>query len=276
MKGDLHCHTNISDGSVSIDELLAMSSRLGITHLAITDHDSMSGVARATVMGKRLGIEIISGVEISCYDYQDDKKRLHMLCYLPENPERMEGYFKHICDQRKKVAEKMMQVACDLYPITPQMIHARAGYSTNVYKTHIMHAIMDAGYANEIYGEVYHQLFGKGGKANFSPEFEDAAKVIKLIKSAGGIAVLAHPGMYGNMKAIPRLIEAGLDGIELYHHRNSQEEKEAIEKICRENHLLVTGGSDFHGLYETPVRPLASNSVSDQELMTLYKRKNQQ
>lgn len=273
MKGDLHCHTTISDGSVSIGELLIMATRLGMTHLAITDHDSMNGVSRGAVVGKRLGLEVITGVEISCYDYAHDKKRIHMLCYLPENPDRMEGYFKRVCDQRKQVAEKMMKVVCDLYPITPHMVTLRASCSTNIYKTHIMHALMDAGYTGEVYGELYQKLFGDGGKAAFAPDFEDVHEVVKLIKSAGGIAVLAHPGLYGNLDALPSLIEAGIDGVELYHHRNSEEDKKTIQKICKENKLLVTGGSDFHGLYETPVKPLGSVTVGDEVLNALYHRK---
>jgi predicted metal-dependent phosphoesterase TrpH len=185
----------------------------------------------------------------------------------------MEGYFKRICDQRKQVAEKMAQVVCDLYPITAHMIAQRASCSTNIFKTHIMHVLMDAGYTSDIYGDLYKKLFGDGGKADFRPDFEDGTEIVKLIKSAGGLAVLAHPGMYGNMDAIPALIEAGLDGIELWHPKNSDSEKIEIEKICFENNLIMTGGSDFHGMYTTTPKPLGSISVGKDVITSLYHRK---
>lgn len=273
MKADLHCHTKISDGSMGITEILMMAARLKIRYLAVTDHDTMGAVSRAAVVGKRLDIDVIPGAELSAFDYKGGK-RVHLLCYLPDSPDRMEGFFKRMSDRRNDNFNKQIKIICEKLPITPQMVTTHTNGCTTVYKAHIMHTLMDAGYTNEIYGDLYKAFFAPGKPGDIKLEYDAYADVISLIKSAGGLAVLAHPGMYGNIDILDELVGLGLDGVEVEHHSNSPEQRDILRKYCVENKLLITGGSDFHGMYETPVRPLGSECVSELEVKALYERKN--
>lgn len=93
MIGDLHCHTKLSDGSMGIEDVVFYAKRMGLDFIAITDHDTMAGVTRASVLGQRYGIQVIPGVEISCIDSKRGRK-VHMLCYLPLKPMRLESIFQ--------------------------------------------------------------------------------------------------------------------------------------------------------------------------------------
>jgi len=273
MKIDLHCHTKISDGSLGIAEVVMVASRLKMKYLSITDHDTMSAVSRAVVIGKRLNVEVIPGVELSAYDYERNKK-VHILCYLPEYPDRMEGYFKRIGDQRRDIANKQLRMICEKFPITPQMVAVHTTGCSSIFKCHILHSLLDCGYTDRIYGDLYKALFGPGKMCDLSPEYDGYQNVISLIKSAGGVAVLAHPGEYDNFDAIGDLIECGIDGIEVHTPKNTPEQREKLLQVCMENKLIVTGGTDFHGMYATPIRPFGSEGVTEAEVKALFERKS--
>lgn len=154
----MHCHTKMSDGSASIDEVVLMAKKLGLKTIAVTDHDTFAGATRACVYGRRQGIEVIHGAEISCIDSARGRK-VHILCYLCQNPDRLEGVFKRTKERRQRAAALMLQKVMRQYPITPDMVSRRAQGSTNIYKQHIMHALLDAGYTNEIFGDLFRSLF---------------------------------------------------------------------------------------------------------------------
>ena len=104
---DLHCHTKMSDGSASIDEVVLMAKKLGLKTIAVTDHDTFAGATRACVYGRRQGIEVIHGAEISCIDSARGRK-VHILCYLCQNPDRLEGVFKRTKERRQRAAALML------------------------------------------------------------------------------------------------------------------------------------------------------------------------
>lgn len=113
--------------------------------------------------------------------------------------------------------------------------------STNIYKQHIMHALMDAGYADSIYGELYDKLFAPGtGAALIEAEYPDTREVLELIHSAGGIAVLAHPMVYHSEELLEELADNGLDGVEVWHPNHSQDETEQLRTFAEEKGLLMT------------------------------------
>lgn len=273
MASDLHCHTKISDGSMGIDDLIAMAKRRGITTLSVTDHDTTAGATRAVIIGKRQGLNIIHGVEFSTADPQRDGKA-HLLCYLCDTPDRLEGLCRQIGDRRRKAANDMVRRVMRYYPITPEMVVGCAKGSTNFFKQHIMHALMDAGYADSIFGDVYHKLFGKNGNARVEIEYPDVREVVELIHSAGGVAVLAHPYLYQNEALLEELADAGLDGVEVWHPSHSEEQVAALQDFAEKHHLLMTGGSDFHGMYAKGTRAVGSTTIEDEALAALnaYKR----
>lgn len=271
---DLHCHSKISDGSMGIEELLAMAKRRGLAAISVTDHDAVAGSTRACIIGKRLGLEVIHGVEMSAYDYER-KRKVHILGYMCDSPDRLEGMCLRINNSRRTAAKNMMTKVLRYYPIVPETIARHAAGSTNVFKQHIMHALMEAGYADAIYGDVFHKLFSANGGCAYIPiEYPDVREVIDLVRSAGGLAVLAHPYIYDSVDLMHELTDAGLlDGIEVWHPSNDEERISVLKNFAQTHNLLMTGGTDFHGLYTDPARPLGSCGAPENtvQLMKEYK-----
>lgn len=272
---DLHCHSKISDGSMGIDEVLSMAKRRGVAAIAITDHDAVAGATRACIIGKRLGIEVIHGVEMSAYDFKRNRK-VHILGYLCDSPDRLEGMCLRINNSRRAAAVEMMSKVLRYYPIIPETIGRHAAGSTNIFKQHIMHALVEAGYADRIFGDVFHKLFSSNGGCAYVPvTYPDVREVIQLIRSAGGLAVLAHPYVYDSIDLMTELTdEALLDGIEVWHPSNDEERISSLKSFAQKHNILMTGGTDFHGLYTDPARPLGSCGAPENtaQLMREYKQ----
>ena len=276
MAADLHCHTKLSDGSVGIEDLIIIAQKSGISTIAITDHDCLAGTVRGQVIGKRYGVNVIPGVEISSFD-NDAGKKVHILCYLPDAPDRLEGLCKRTSVARRRAGQIMLLKVASRFPISSEFIINHAAGSTNLYKQHIMHALIDAGYTDEIFGDLYHALFSPESETNvLAPtKYPDVSEVFEEIKNAGGIAVLAHPGAYDNYSEIEKYIEMGLDGIEVWHPFHSEEDVEKLSQICKKKKLLQTGGSDFHGFYHSKTVTLGSCATPQEHLDKLlgYKAK---
>lgn len=272
---DLHCHSKISDGSMGIEEILSMAKRRGISALAITDHDAVAGATRACIIGKRLGIDVIHGVEMSAYD-SVRQRGVHILGYMCDSPDRLEGACLRINNSRRAAGKEMMTKVLRYYPIAPETIARYASGSTNVFSQHIMHALIESGYADSFYGDVFNKLFsGNGGRAFVSIEYPDVREIIDLIHSAGGLAVLAHPYEYDSIDLMKELVAEGmLDGIEVWHPTNDAERIATLQAFAQEHDLLMTGGTDFHGLYTYPARPIGSCGAPENtiQLMKEYKK----
>lgn len=277
MNGDLHCHTKLSDGSLGIEDLITLAKNRGLTTIAITDHDCLAGTVRGKIIGERAGIQVIPGVELSATDEKTGKK-VHLLCYLSDMPDRLEGICHRNSLIRKKAAHIMMLQAVKRFPVTPEFIIKCATGSTNIYKQHIMQALMECGYTTTIYGDLWTQLFDKSTPGNIliNPKYPDIKEVIEAIHDAGGIAVLAHPMMFDNLDSLPRLIECGLDGIEVWHPSASEEQQAELKKIASKNKLLMTGGTDFHGLYNMQSLSLGDYGTPDDAITKLLGYKSKQ
>jgi len=274
MKGDLHCHTKISDGSMLPEDVVEYAARIGLDCLAITDHDTMAGVAIATVRAENYGIHIIPGMEVSTFDYKHNKK-VHILCYNPSHPQMLMELCDNTLKLRREAAIKMINKVAKKYPVDIKTVKKYALGSTAIYKQHIAMALTDMGYSLAIFDELYWDLFSsKKGWAYVETKLPDTREALSLIKEADGLAVLAHPGVYGNFDIIAELCGMGLDGIECFHPRQSAaDEKVAIEAACSHG-LLKTGGSDFHGMFTTSVNPLAARSTPEQELISFFEHIN--
>ena len=270
---DLHCHTKMSDGSASIDEVVLMAKKLGLKTIAVTDHDTFAGATRACVYGRRQGIEVIHGAEISCIDSARGRK-VHILCYLCQNPDRLEGVFKRTKERRQRAAALMLQKVMRQYPITPDMVSRRAQGSTNIYKQHIMHALLDAGYTNEIFGDLFRSLFHpKEGSAYAPVEYPEVTEIVPKIHEAGGLAVLAHPAEYDSYDLLEELSGMGLDGVEVSHPRNRSGDQERLSEFARTHGLVMTGGTDFHGMYSSKFHPVGTFTTSQEQVEALFYKK---
>lgn len=277
MSGDLHCHTRLSDGTLGIEDLIAFAKKKGLETIAITDHDCLAGTVRSKVIGARHGIQVIPGVELSSTDAEAGKQ-VHVLCYLPDAPDMLEGLCKRNSLARKKASHFMMLQTAKRYPVSTEFIIKCATGSTNLYKKHIMQALIECGYSDSFNGELYKSLFSKSSENNILVEakYENVKDVIDSIHTAGGIAVLAHPYASECVDEISKYIEYGIDGIEVFHPSADEEQQANLKKIASKHKLLMTGGSDFHGLYNTYKVSLGDYTTPDDCLHALLTYKSKQ
>lgn len=250
MGGDLHCHTKLSDGSLGIEDLISLAKRRNIETIAITDHDCLAGTVRGRIIGERLGVQVIQGVELSATDTQTGKS-VHILGYLSEFPDRLEGLCHRNTLARKKTAHYMMLQIAKRYPVSAELIVKCATGSTNIFSCHMMQALMECGCTDSLYGDLYHRLFDPGvpGSIYVAPKFPDIGEVVDAVHAAGGTAVLAHPCLNDNLDSLPRLLEHGLDGLEVWHPSADEAASAELKKLAAKHKLLMVGGTDFHGLY---------------------------
>lgn len=272
MAADLHCHTKMSDGSVGIDEIILLAKKKGLSTIAVTDHDTFAGATRAKIFGNRHGVEVISGAELSAFDPETGRK-VHILCYLCHNTDRLEGLCKRTSDSRRRAAGIMIQKVMRIYPITAEMVMRRAQGSTNIFKQHIMHALIDAGCAGSFFGETFDRLFRKKVGLAYCPvEYPDVHEVLRQIHAAGGIAVLAHPGVYDSYDLLERLArDREIEGVEVWHPRNHPGDEERLARTAEQYGLIMTGGTDFHGMYTKVQVPLGTCTTPDRQLEALKK-----
>lgn len=274
MIGDLHCHTRLSDGSLSIDDLIFYAKRAGLDFIAVTDHDTMDGVTRATVLGKRYGITVLPAAELSCRDNIRGKKA-HILCYLPEKPDRLQGMFSQMLESRTKTGKRIIHAVMRYYPVTEEHIQRYTLGSKSIYKSHIIQALLDLGYDCQSHGKLYDELFSSdGGLCSRDPEYLDVFKALDVVHSAGGIAVLAHPHNYDSYDLLEELAEKKLiQGVELYHPTVTPEEHLRIEQIADHYNLIKTGGSDFHGFLTGRPNPMASRITPESSIHAIFQLK---
>lgn len=269
MSADLHCHTKISDGSTAIDELVILAKNKGLKAIAVTDHDTFGGAKRAKIFGDKFGVTVIPGTEISAYDYAR-KRNVHLLCYMPKSVDRLAGMLRKTNFNRKQAMSLSVQKVLRAYPIPYDMILRRTAGSTSIYKQHIMQALMDAGYTDEMFGDVFKKLFdSRFGLAKSTFEYPDVFEALRLIKESGGIAVLAHPAVYDSYDLMYELIEKGLDGIEVNYPRSNPNDEKLLSGIADKYNLIKTGGTDFHGVYSSSVNPIGTCTCTDEELKKL-------
>ena len=272
MKADLHCHTTISDGSLGISDIIRQADRDDVRCIAITDHDSLASLSRSSILGQRYNVKVIPAVEFSAFDHSRGKK-VHILCYMPKKPDRLEGLCLRTSEGRMKLGKNLAMKVLEKYPITLESILRYSAGSKAIYKCHIMHALMDYGYTTELYGNVYDEIFDADeglcaeqvqSEADFYP---DVRFVLTMIKAAGGISVIAHPKVFDSLDLIEELAkEKILDGAEVWHSSADEKYREEISDICDKYKLIKTGGSDFHGFYNHYAIQIGSLTTPEDEL----------
>ena len=271
---DLHCHTKVSDGSTGVDELIFVAKRMGIRNLAITDHDTFAGAKRGIIIGNRFGVNILLGAELSSFS-DELKKEIHILCYMCDYPDRLEGICSANSKVRKDTIGSMIEIVSKHYPVSSVMIGLKSRGSSGIFKNHIVQAVMDSGYILPIYSIAYKKIFSLEQISSIQAKYCEPADVIDKIHQSGGIAVLAHPSESDVDDVIPMLIDLGIDGIETYHPSISTEHCEKLKSIASRFDLLTTGGSDFHGMYSPGMRNLNSFSTPDDVFKEMLYRKNE-
>ncbi len=253
---DLHAHTNASDGAMSPAELVEEAARQGLAAVAVTDHDTVEGVAEALEAGQRLGVEVIPGIELSL-DH-DTPGHFHLLGLLidPEFPDLGKVLERIVADRDKrneKIVENLNRLGLEL---TLEEVLA-VSVKGNTGRPHIGQALADRGYVGSI-SEAMDRYIGNRGPAYASRYRPAPAEAIDLIHRAGGRAVLAHP-LSTTLKGpvlkarLASLKKAGLDGVEVFCPSQDEAFRMELKAMAETLDLIVTGGSDFHGRYKPDI-----------------------
>lgn len=247
-RADLHIHSNVSDGIKSITEIIQMAKTAKLDAIAITDHDTLSHFNQIPVEKE---LQVLCGVELSAFDYEENM-RAHILAYRIQRPEIIEEFCNPILEGRNANSLHQIQVLREHgYHIDEEKIKKADG--KYIYKQHIMDYLVTTNQVDGMFGSFYYSTFKNQGMCHFDIDYLDVFKTIEIVKKAGGLAVLAHSGQQENFYLIKKLVELGLDGLELNHHANRMDHMIVIREEAKKYHLFLTGGSDFHGTYEPQV-----------------------
>jgi len=245
MFADLHLHTRFSDGTYSPEELAGHAQRHGLSVLALTDHDSVEGCGAMTTACARLGLEFIAGVELTA---EHDGAELHLLAYFldTQHPRLLRELSRFQGVRQDRIREMVARLNHLRVPLEAEAVFALAN-CRSPGRPHVARALVQAGLCRTL-DEAFDRFLKKHRPA-WVPKFKmSATQAIALIHEAGGLAVMAHPGLNHNDRLIPHMAEAGLDGLECYHSRHSLAASEHYLGLARKHVLLVTGGSDCHGM----------------------------
>ncbi len=247
---DLHLHTTHSDGSCTPTEVVNLAHQAGVTALAITDHDIVTGIAEAMTAGQPYGIEIIPGVEISS---STGNSELHILGYfLDWQDSDLLARLTTLRDSRHRrnplIIERLQTLGIE---ITYDEVRTLAE-TESIGRPHIARVLMNKGVVTSA-KEAFDRFLAEGKPAHVPRELPTPSEAIQLIKAAGGIAVLAHPTWVRTTDQplrdlLQRLRTDGLDGVEVYYSTHNPRQTREYLSLAQQLGLLVTGGSDFHGL----------------------------
>ena len=245
MFADLHLHTNFSDGTYTPEELVAQAARNHLAAIALTDHDTVEGCERAAIACKAVEIEFIPGAELTA---EQNDNEIHILGYFldTQNKKLLEEIAKFQAVRQDRIREMVARLNALKVPLKVEDVIALAN-CRSPGRPHVARALVKAGFVGSL-DEAF-ERFLKRHRPAFVPKAKISSQVaIELIHHANGLAVMAHPGLNRTVEVIPDLVEAGLDGIECFHTKHSTAISEHYLEIADKYNLLVTGGSDCHGM----------------------------
>ena len=243
-KADLHVHTTASDGTLTPEEVVREAKRVGLGAVGIADHDTIAGLAPGIAEGARVGIIVVPAVEINT-DFGKDEA--HILGYYVDYESgilnaHLEKLRTERLDRARKIVEKLNQVGVN---VSMDRVVEIAGGGA-IGRPHIARAIIEVGGARTMEGAFGRYLIR--GKPSYVPRHKlTPFQAVEMIRESGGVTVLAHPGTHRHDELIPKLVEAGLQGIEVYHTDHSSYHVRRYLEIAQRYDLIPTGGSDSHG-----------------------------
>jgi predicted metal-dependent phosphoesterase TrpH len=267
---DLHTHTNRSDGTFTPDELVRRAAGLGLDVVAVTDHDTTDGLAEAGASGHEVGIEVVPGVEFSA---EHEGTSVHVLCYwMDVDDADLQAELARLRDDRFRRGELMVERLNDLgMPVSFDRVREIAG-GGNIVRPHVAQAMVEAGVVGSE-AEAFERWIADGRPAHVPKHALEPLDALALIRAAGGLCVLAHPGMWGDQTEVPQeLIEAmavaGMAGLEVDHTDHTPEQRARYRALAERLGLVPTGGSDCHGTRYDPIR-LGSSRCAPESFASL-------
>jgi predicted metal-dependent phosphoesterase TrpH len=274
MRYDLHTHSDVSDGAFEPAQVVRYAAEAGLDGIALTDHDSMSGVAAARAEGEKIGVEVLTGCEVSA---RWGDVSVHMLAYNvdPENP-RLAEELRWIRDDRVVRAEKMVELLQGLgVPITFEMVRANAK-GDSIGRPHVAQALVDLGIVARTPDAFTEEWIGEGGRANVHKKALTPQDTVKLVAEAGGVSGIAHPiwierdhGASADV-LIEELAGLGLGALEVHHPDHDELMRARFAAIADRVGLIKTSSSDYHGNQHGG--RLGENSASEEIVQALRQK----
>ena len=243
---DLHLHTNASDGLLSPEDLVARVAHAAVTVMAVTDHDTVAGLDRSEAAASARGIRFVPGIEITAVE---DGRDVHVLGYFFDRRHRPLAEFleSQRADRRRRVREMVERLAALGMPLDLDAMLARSGEHA-IGRPAIADALVRARHVASR-AEAFDTYLGTGGAAFVPRQGAPVADVVKVIRDAGGLASIAHPGLHRDPALLDRLVaaEGSPDAVEVFHTEHDETTTERLLRVAANAGLLITGGSDFHG-----------------------------
>ncbi len=269
MRADLHVHTTASDGRLTPEDIVSLAIKTGLNIIAITDHDSVDGVAPALEAAKAFSsVTVIPGVEINTD--------------VPHGEVHILGYFVNYTDS--KLCSALYRLRASRKERAIAMIHRLQALGMkiewkrvlelagdgSVCRPHIAQALLEKGYVTSLQ-EAFNKYIGREGPAYVEREKVTPVEAVKLVVEANGLPVLAHPANIDGLdQLLPQLINAGLVGIEVWYNNYFTETIDRIEAIALEHRLIATGGSDYHGFGDDTETLLGGVTVPPRAIERLF------
>ena len=244
---DFHMHTNVSDGTYMPRDLVALAKEKQIQAMSITDHDEVGAYGQLTT-ADRTGIQIYHGCEFSTYYHE---KEVHVLGYQfsLDHPE-LQEYISHFKEVRRSRIHKMVDKCAEAgYAISYEELVNTFTDAVSFGRPHIAQLLIKHGYVKTV-GEAFDTMLNPNGPCFVPKEKYAPQQAIDLIHRAGGIAVLAHPKLVENDTYVHELLELPFDGVEVYHSSHSKDDSSKYHQFATHRGLLISGGSDFHGIQD--------------------------
>jgi predicted metal-dependent phosphoesterase TrpH len=254
---DLHAHSTRSDGTFTPAELVRLARERGLDGVALTDHDTTDGLDEAADAAEEIGVRLVPGVEFSAM-YEGSS--IHMLGYWADpGNEEFAAELGRLREDRFRRGERMVEKLRALgHPISFDRVREISA-GGNIVRPHIAQALVEAGVVPTEEDAYTEELIADGGRADVSKHALHPLGALALIRGAGGVCVLAHPGMWSGQRSVPvelieAMAEAGLAGLEADHPDHTPEQRVHYRELAGRLGVVPTGASDCHGTRYDPVR----------------------
>lgn len=245
-RADLHIHSYYSDGKFSPVSVLERAKKSEINMISITDHDTVYGVAETIENCKKYGVEVIPGIEFSS---DLDNREVHILGYFIDYENKiLEEYVQNFRKTRiiriRKMIKRLYNLGCK---IDANSFIKNIASNVSIGRPHLANEMVRVGFVKN-YVEAFVRFIGDRKPAYVKKENPDVKIIIKLIRKLKGISFVAHPGKSIDEKSLIQLKDSGINGIEVFHPSHSVESTKNFLNFAKQNDLLISGGSDFHGV----------------------------
>lgn len=268
---DIHSHSTASDGQYPPAAVASRAAAAGLRVWGLTDHDTVAGLEPARAEATRLGMRFVPGIELSCFL---DRREVHLLGHFIDPAHRTLRDFEDLLAEKRRIriGEMVTKLAALGLHVSEEAVRSFSGGKT-FGRPHVARALVQTGAVATV-KEAFDRYLGEGKPAYVQRYRLEAQDAVRLVRGAGGVATLAHPGVNRIEKGdAARLRAMGLDGLEVDHPEHGPSQREKFRRMAEACGLVPTGGSDFHGEAISPDRFIGADGMAEEQLALLEARR---